>query len=99
MNQDAVEKSTYQGFSTNHARIGGFSLSGSGSTDHDTVEKTAHPGFSFLRYNKYFLYSTRIATFNSWLKSMPITAKELAHASFIYTRYADKETVPGVVLP
>ena len=74
-NQDTVEKSTYQGFSTSDARIGGFSLSWIGSTNYDRVEKTALPGFSFLNYNKYFLYSTRSATFNSWPKSMLITAK------------------------
>ena len=68
-NQDTVEKSTYQVFSTSNARIRGFSLSGTGctfgSTNQDTVEKTAHTGFSFLRYNKYFLYSTGITTFNT----------------------------------
>ena len=50
-NEDTVEKNAYQCFSTNDARIGVFSLSGTSSTFgltyQDTVEKSAHQGFSF----------------------------------------------------
>ena len=75
---------------TGNARIGGFAL----STNQDTVEKGVFEGFSVLKHTKYLLYSSRMATFNTWPKAMPITAKELAHAGFIYTGYADKVHCP-----
>ena len=75
---------------TGNARIGGFAL----STNQDTVEKGVFKGFSVLKHTKYLLYSSRMATFNTWPKAMPITAKELAHAGFIYTGYANKVHCP-----
>ena len=76
---------------TNTARVGGFSL----STNQETVGNNEYGGsFSILRYHKYSLYSTRLATFSTWPKAMPIAAKELAHAGFIYTGYADKVHCP-----
>ena len=65
-----------------------------------TVLRKVHIQVSlFLRYNKYFLYSARITSFNKWPKSMPITAKELAHAGFIYTGWQGTLSLVQYVLP
>ena len=39
-------------------------------------------------------YAARIATFDTWPKSIPIPPQELAHAGFVYTGSCDKVHCP-----
>ena len=75
------------------ANVTGFSLKGFGAQSYDTVQKHVQ-GFALSTNNKYQNYVDRIATFTAWAKSMPITAKELSHAGFVYTGFPDKVHCP-----
>ena len=76
---------------------GGFSYGPNLQRPLSSCEATAsctHPGLQSIGQSNYKMYKDRLATFRTWPKAMPISSKEMAHAGFVYTGFADKVFCP-----